>query len=56
MASRLLVVGSGSAGPFSRVFLGSRAAKIIRSSPVPVIVVPRATAKSSDPGPAKGDA
>ena len=40
----VLTVGSGSAGPFARVFLGSRAAKIIRDSPVPVVVVPRGQA------------
>lgn len=44
-SGEVLVVGSGSAGPFARVFLGSRAAKLIRTSPVPVIVVPRAAAK-----------
>ena len=37
----VLVVGSSSAGPLARVFLGSRAAKIVRHSPVPVVVVPR---------------
>jgi nucleotide-binding universal stress UspA family protein len=37
----LLVVGSSSIGPVARVFLGSRAAKIVRHSPVPVVVVPR---------------
>ncbi|MDN5767482.1 MAG: universal stress protein [Humibacillus sp.] len=42
--SDVLTVGSGSAGAISRVFLGSRAAKIIRDSPVPVVVVPRVAA------------
>ena len=37
----VLVVGSSSAAPPARVFLGSRASRIIRHSPVPVIVVPR---------------
>ena len=37
----VLVVGSSSLGPIARVFLGSRAAKIVRHSPVPVVVVPR---------------
>ncbi len=37
----VLVVGSSSIGPVARVFLGSRAAKIVRHSPVPVVVVPR---------------
>jgi nucleotide-binding universal stress UspA family protein len=37
----VLVVGSSSVGPIARVFLGSRAAKIVRHSPVPVVVVPR---------------
>ena len=37
----LLVVGSSSSSSLlSRVFLGSSAAKIVRGSPVPVIVVP----------------
>jgi nucleotide-binding universal stress UspA family protein len=40
----LLVVGSSSAGPLSRVFLGSRATKIIRNTPVPVIAIPRTAA------------
>jgi nucleotide-binding universal stress UspA family protein len=37
----VLVVGSSRLGPVARVFLGSNATKIIRSSPVPVLVVPR---------------
>jgi nucleotide-binding universal stress UspA family protein len=37
----VLVVGSSSLGPVARVFLGSRSAKIVRHSPVPVVVVPR---------------
>jgi nucleotide-binding universal stress UspA family protein len=41
----VLVVGSSSAGLISRVFLGSRATKIVRHSPVPVIVVPRGAAE-----------
>ena len=32
----VLTVGSSKAGPLARVFLGSRAAKIVRYSPVPV--------------------
>ena len=40
----MLVVGSSAVGPVARVFLGSRASKIVRNSPVPVVVVPRATA------------
>lgn len=36
----VLVVGSSTLGPIARVFLGSHAAKIVRHSPVPVIVVP----------------
>lgn len=38
--SELLVVGSRPAGPVARVFLGSRATKIVRHSPVPVVVLP----------------
>jgi len=41
----VLVVGSSAAGPIARVFLGSRATKIIRHSPVPAIVVPYAIAE-----------
>jgi nucleotide-binding universal stress UspA family protein len=37
----LLAVGSSSVGQVARVFLGSRATKIVRHSPVPVVVVPR---------------
>ena len=37
----VLVVGSSSVGPLARVFLGSRASKIVRNSPVPVVVLPR---------------
>ena len=40
----VLVVGSSSAGPLARVFLGSRATKIVRHSPVPTVVVPRGVA------------
>jgi nucleotide-binding universal stress UspA family protein len=39
----LLVVGSSVSGPLARVFLGSRASKIIRHAPVPVIALPRGT-------------
>jgi nucleotide-binding universal stress UspA family protein len=41
----VLVVGSSDLGPFSQVFLGSRATKIVRHSPVPVVVAPRASAE-----------
>ena len=37
----VLVIGSSRPGPVARVFLGSRATKIVRDSPVPVVVVPR---------------
>ena len=40
----VLAVGSSAVGPVARVFLGSRASKIVRNSPVPVVVVPRPTA------------
>ena len=39
--NELLVLGSSTLGPIARVFLGSRATKLIRHSPVPVLVVPR---------------
>jgi len=41
----VLVVGSSAIGPVARVFLGSRASKIVRHAPVPVVVVPRAAAE-----------
>jgi nucleotide-binding universal stress UspA family protein len=41
----VLAVGSSSVGQAAQVFLGSRAGKIVRHSPVPVVVVPRAAAK-----------
>lgn len=37
----LLVVGSSRLGPVASVFLGSNSTKIVRSSPVPVLIVPR---------------
>lgn len=40
----IMAVGSSKSGPVARVFLGSRALKIVRDSPVPVVVVPRAAA------------
>jgi nucleotide-binding universal stress UspA family protein len=40
----VLVVGSSSVGPVAQVFLGSRANKIVRHSPVPVVMVPRGRA------------
>jgi nucleotide-binding universal stress UspA family protein len=40
----LLVVGSSSHGPLASVFLGSRASKIVRCAPVPVMVLPSAKA------------
>jgi nucleotide-binding universal stress UspA family protein len=42
----LLVIGSSESGPVARVFLGSRAAKIVRHTPVPVLIVPRDAADS----------
>jgi len=42
----VLVVGSSDLGPVAQVFLGSRATKIMRHSPVPVFVVPRGRAET----------
>lgn len=39
-SGELLVVGSSAVGPLARVFLGSRAAKLVKASPVPVLVLP----------------
>lgn len=36
----ILAVGSSMSGPAARVFLGSRASKIIRHSPVPTLLIP----------------
>jgi nucleotide-binding universal stress UspA family protein len=57
----VLVVGSSRLGPVRRVFLGSNSTKIVRSSPVPVVVIPRGAdvhlaedttvSRSSDPEP-----
>jgi nucleotide-binding universal stress UspA family protein len=41
----IVVVGSSALAPVASVFLGTRATKILRHSPVPVAVVPRARAK-----------
>jgi nucleotide-binding universal stress UspA family protein len=37
----VLVVGSSTIGPIARVFLGTRAIKIVQHAPVPVVLVPR---------------
>jgi nucleotide-binding universal stress UspA family protein len=37
----MLLLGSGAAGQAAHVFLGSAASKILRHSPVPVMIVPR---------------
>jgi nucleotide-binding universal stress UspA family protein len=44
-AGDVLVIGSSELGPIARVFLGSRATKILRHSPVPVLVIPRRRAE-----------
>jgi len=41
----VLAIGSSETGPVAQVFLGSRATKIVRHSPVPVVVVPRGVAE-----------
>ena len=38
----ILVVGSTAQGPIKRVFVGSNAIRVVRHSPVPVLVVPGA--------------
>ena len=42
----LLAVGSSTAGPLERVFIGSRSSRIVRHSPVPVVVMPRGAVKA----------
>ncbi|RZU10955.1 nucleotide-binding universal stress UspA family protein [Kribbella rubisoli] len=44
-AGDVLVIGSSELGPVARVFLGSRATKILRHSPVPVLVIPHRRAE-----------
>ena len=39
-SGEVLAIGSSSMGPLARVFLGTRATKLIRHAPVPVIVLP----------------
>jgi nucleotide-binding universal stress UspA family protein len=52
-AGDVLVVGS-SASPFNRFLLGSHASKIVRSAPVPVLLVPRSGSASAAPAGAAG--
>jgi nucleotide-binding universal stress UspA family protein len=52
----VLVVGSSSTAPLERVFLGARATKIVRHSPVPVVVVPRGAAAELAEEAARADA
>jgi nucleotide-binding universal stress UspA family protein len=40
----ILAVGSSTTAPVARVFIGSRSSKIVRHSPVPVVVIPRGAA------------
>ena len=37
----MLLLGSGAAGPMAQVFLGTAASKILRHTPVPVMILPR---------------
>jgi nucleotide-binding universal stress UspA family protein len=39
--TEVLALGSSAPGPLTRVFLGSRATKFVKHSPVPVVVLPR---------------
>lgn len=41
LPGEVLMVGSSSFGPLARVSLGSQAGKIVKNSPVPVVLVPR---------------
>lgn len=47
----VLVVGSGHGGTVGQVFLGSKSAKLVRTSPVPVLILPvdRAEVLARDP-------
>lgn len=44
--AEVLLIGSSTLGPLTRLSLGSRAAKIIKHSPVPVVLVPRKAKES----------
>jgi nucleotide-binding universal stress UspA family protein len=46
--SELLVVGSRSYGPLHHALLGSVSGKLMRSCPVPLLVIPRGVAASGD--------
>ncbi len=43
LPGEMLILGSSRMGVLKRVFLGSNANKIIQASPVPVMVLPRAS-------------
>jgi nucleotide-binding universal stress UspA family protein len=47
-AGEVLVIGSSRVGHLARVFLGSAAIKIVRYSPVPVVVVPAVAAEVAE--------
>ena len=49
-AGDLLMIGSSESGPIARVFLGSRATKIVRHSPVPVLIRPPRGREGAVPG------
>ena len=51
----MLVVGSSSVGPIAGVFLGTRSAKIVRYSPVPVLVLPRGAGTNEVPDTSRPD-
>lgn len=55
-AGEVLVVGSSRIGHLARVFLGSGAIKIVRYSPVPVLVVPASVAAEVAESAAAGEA
>ncbi|HEY7150697.1 MAG TPA: universal stress protein [Solirubrobacterales bacterium] len=51
----LLVMGSRGHGPLGQVLLGGVSAKVVRSAPCPVLVMPRSATWSSRPVTAAGD-
>jgi nucleotide-binding universal stress UspA family protein len=48
-SDEILVIGTSSS-PIGRLFLGSHAAKIVKNSPVPVMLVPRASSSPPSEG------
>lgn len=51
----LLVMGSRGHGPLGRVLLGGVSAKVVRSAPCPVLVMPRSASSEHRPAPSRAE-